>query len=98
MGSKRIALRVVVVHRVGLGVVVVEGPFLERITASQFQSGWIGYWGCGRAEVKAARARTNVTSVTMVEDILSLKSERHLFPLEKLRKLEVRTEENNGKI
>lgn len=50
-------LRVVVVHRVGRGVVVVLGPFRDKITASQFQSG-CGYWGLLKAtEARSTKAK-----------------------------------------
>ena len=46
-------LRVVVLQLVGLGVVVVLGPFLDRITSSQFHLSWV----CGLAEAKNTEAK-----------------------------------------
>ena len=46
-------LRVVVLQLVGLGVVVVLGPFLDKITSSQFHLSWV----CGLAEAKITEAK-----------------------------------------
>ena len=52
---------VVVVHRVGLGVVEVLGPFLERITDSQFCAGF--WWNCGGKHDTAPNSRTDSKNI-----------------------------------
>jgi hypothetical protein len=48
-------LRVVVAHERGLGVVEVLGPFLDKMTSSQFHLSWV----CGLA--KAIEAKNTTT-------------------------------------
>ena len=60
----------VVVHVLGLGVVVVLGPFLDRMTASQFCAGstWSPY--CARGGFAITPAATAIRSTTEIDMFL----------------------------
>ena len=60
-------LNVVVVQVLGLGVVVVLGPFLDRMTASQFCAGstWSPYCARGGFAIAAAAAIRSSREIAM---------------------------------
>lgn len=70
-------LKVVVVQLLGLGVVLVLGPFLDKMTASQFQSSW----DCGKPFVSKANRTVQLanTSKTFVVQLIVAQIEESLL-------------------
>ena len=59
----------------GLGVVVVLGPFLDRMTASQFCAGstWSPYCEMGGFATTAATAIRSTTEINLVPDMITVR-------------------------